>query len=264
MPVALVDADSILYKVGFTFEEKTDWGDGDGVSITSDLQTCKNAIDGLIENIRFKTGCEEVELWLTGSNNFRHDVVDDYKHNRVLSRKPTDYDRLKLYLLHKYDANVADGFEADDMVVYLKTAKPDDYFLCAIDKDVLYQTVGSHFNYNEGNIVKVTEKEAIRFFYFQVLAGDTTDGYKGVPSIGKVKANKLLDKVEEDMEEGYSLEDLEKAYWEAVKKIANSVMEGSEEEVESYLLTQARLASMHQLKCDENGDFFIDLWKPLV
>lgn len=35
------------------------------------------------------------------------------------------------------------------MVVYLKTTHPLQYVLCAIDKDVLYQTEGNHYNYNK-------------------------------------------------------------------------------------------------------------------
>lgn len=260
---ALVDADSLLYKVGFTWEEKTDWGDGDGIAYSSDLQTCKNAIDGTIENIMFNTGCDEVELWLTGTGNFRHKVVDDYKHNRVNSRKPTDYDKLKLYMLHKYDAQVTHGYEADDMVVYLKTTKPDDYYLCAIDKDVLYQAVGSHYNYNDGSIITTTEKGALRFLYYQILMGDPTDGYKGVPNIGKVKATKILDKVEADNPDA-SLDDLEVAYWNTCITVAMEAMCVDELGAREHLVKQARLASMHQLMCDEGGDFYIELWKPLV
>ena len=34
--------------------------------------------------------------------------------------------------------------------------------------------------------------ESLTFLYTQVLTGDTVDGYKGCPKIGKVKAAKIL------------------------------------------------------------------------
>ena len=41
---ALVDADSLLYRIGFSFEDSTDWGDG--AMKTADVVAAKNAIDG--------------------------------------------------------------------------------------------------------------------------------------------------------------------------------------------------------------------------
>ena len=204
--VALVDADSLLYKTGFAFEDKTDWNslavlvgkavDPD-ISKTTDVLGAKNAIDALIENIKFKTGCDEVELWLSGGNNFRYDVLPTYKSNRASYEKPLAYGELWEYLITKYSAKVTDGFEADDVVVYLKKTHPEDYLLCAIDKDVLKQTVGAHYNYGTDEIVETSKEEAVRFFFFQVLKGDPVDGYKGCPSIGDKRANVILDKVAE-------------------------------------------------------------------
>lgn len=254
--IALIDADSLLYKAGFTFEDKTNWNetaieagvtDVDDISYTSDIVNAKNAIDGLIENILFKTGCNSVELWLTGNDNFRYDVLDSYKHNRKESRKPLGYAELWDYLVTKYGAHVATGYEADDVVVYKKTTHHDDFFLCAIDKDVLLQTVGTHYNYGRDEFITVTAKEADRFFYYQVLRGDNVDGYKGCKGIGDVKANKLLDLAEEA---GIS-------YWTMVCTTYEDKGMAEEEAIQ-----QARMASMHQLKELPDGSYTIELWTP--
>lgn len=253
--IALIDADSLLYKAGFTFEEKFDWNEWE-VSIGKEApQECifsntieaKNAIDSLIENIKFNTGCDEVELWLTAEGNFRYDVLDTYKSNRKGSRKPKDFQILWKYLVEEYNAQVAVGYEADDVVVYKKTKHPEDYFLCAIDKDVLLQSVGTHYNYNKDEFIEVNGEEAERFFYYQVLVGDTVDGYKGCPGIGNVKANKILDKAKE---EGIPL-------WEAVRDTFED--KGFTEE---DAIIQARLASMHQLEATGKGFYKVVLWEP--
>jgi len=264
--IALIDADSLLYKVGFVFEEKVDWNewerfvgatDATDISITADVVSAKNAIDGMIENILFKTGADDYELWLTGGNNFRYEILPTYKHNRKNVRKPLAFNELWEYLIEKYQANIAEGFEADDMVVMLKTLKPDDYFLCAIDKDVLYQTEGTHFNYGNDEFVEVTKEEALRFFYYQLLVGDTTDGYSGCPSIGKKRATKILDEAYEAYKENPK-GNLEAYYWVAVVK----AYEAKDIPMED-ILVQARVANMHQLE-GTSEKLKVNLWKPPV
>lgn len=253
---ALIDADSLIYKSGFTFEEKFAWNELElelGLEtepdsyFDSDLMLAKNAIDGVIENIKFNTGCDEVELWLTKGHNFRYDVYPEYKSNRKDSRKPVEYNALWDYLVTKYGARVAEGFEADDVVVYKKTKDPENYFLCAIDKDVLYQTEGTHYNYNNDEFVKVTQEEADRFFYFQTLTGDTVDGYPGCKGIGKARATKILDEVA--LDEGDT-------YWTAVVAVYET--KGLTKE---FALSQARCASMHQLQ-EVDGEYKVKLWEP--
>ena len=72
--------------------------------------------------------------------------------------------------------------------------------LCHLDKD-MNQTAGKHFNWaiiRLGNIVReakiydVSPEEGDRFFWTQCLVGDPTDNIKGVPGIGKVKAEAIL------------------------------------------------------------------------
>ena len=258
--ICLIDADSILYKSGFSYEEKIDWNELErdldvtketSISITSNLVEAKNAIDGLVENMMFKTGCDSYELWLTGGNNFRYDVEPTYKSNRKGSRKPIGFTELWQYLMDKYDAQVAVGYEADDVVVTKKTNHPEEYFLCAIDKDVLYQSEGTHYNYGTDEFITTTASEANRFFYYQILAGDTVDGYKGIPKIGKVKAEKLLDETEPS------------EYWEACVDLCMMRMDLDEDAAVEYMTIQARMASMHQLIESSNGRrFTLRLWSP--
>lgn len=260
--IALIDADSLLYKAGFSFEDKTCWNELEieiGIeenpvtTISSDLLLSKNAIDATIEHIKFKTGCDEVELWITGNSNFRFNVMSTYKGNRVDCRKPLDYNELYKYLVNKYKANIANNVEADDMVVYLKKEYPDKYVLCAIDKDVIYQSVGTHYNYNKDEFVEVTPREAERFFWFQVLTGDTVDGYKGCIGIGKAKATKLLDSIEEECRATKGL--FGSCYKREVLRI---YLENGQSE-EEFLAT-CRVANMHQISI-KNNEVLITLFE---
>lgn len=248
--VSLIDADSLIYKSGFSFEEKFSWNALElelGIeaepqtSYSSDLVLSKNAIDATIENIKLRTDCDEIELWLSGKNNFRYEVMETYKGNRVNSRKPLEYSNLFNYLVKEYNANIADTVEADDVVVFKKTTEPLRYCLCAIDKDVLYQTVGTHYNYNKDEFITVSEEEANRFFWYQVLTGDGVDGYKGCKGIGKVKAKEILDKAYNDAMESSS--DTEEFYRRYVKE----AYEYSGQSEEEFLAT-CRVANMHQIK----------------
>ena len=188
----LIDADSLLYKIGFALEDKIDWDCDDKHEYYSNFEQQCNSIENKVNNIMTVTGCDDYELWLTGANNFRDSNPLGYKENREGVRKPTDFSKLKKWLINNMNTKVAIGLEADDMVVYLKDTNFDTYILCAIDKDVLYQCEGSHYNYGKEVTVEVSAKHAIWFAYHQTLTGDVTDGYKGCPRIGEVKAKKLI------------------------------------------------------------------------
>ena len=188
---ALIDADSMIYKAGFGVEEAIDWGDGE-TTYHGEIEDMKDAIDGMLDSITFATGCDDYELHLTGSGNFRDQVVSDYKHNRKGMRVPEWVAELKQHMIEELGAILHKGWEADDAVVYLKTKYPEDYILCAIDKDVLMQSVGTHYNYGKQKDVTVDEWTALHFKYYQCIAGDPVDGYKGVPGMGPKRAEKSL------------------------------------------------------------------------
>jgi len=248
--IALVDADSLIYKVGFAIEDKTYWNECEvlaGVEQEKDivhdtnLTVCYATLDQLVSNIVFATGCDSAKLVFSGGVNFRHSFPISYKANRKESRKPEGFKEILAYTLANYDCHTTDGIEADDYVVHLKTEYPEDYLLCAIDKDVLYQSVGTHYNYGRDEEVTVNEFDAIKYAYFQTLMGDVTDGYKGANGIGKVKAEKLLADCETETE-----------MW----KVVIDTYESKGQTADEALWTM-RLAQMHQY----NGTEII-LWNP--
>jgi len=138
--------------------------------------------------------------------------------------------------------------EVDDVVCYKKAESPDKYILCAIDKDVLYQSVGRHYNYGTDKWITVSQEEAIYYSFLQTLTGDTTDGYKGCKNIGPVKAKKILGEPGE-----YS----ERTLW---AKVLLAYRKANMKKLEAY--TTMRLANMHQLKRNKQGKLRIQLWAP--
>lgn len=247
--IALIDADSLIYKVGFSLEDKVIWNELeafvgeeeiDEPIYYADVIQSKKTISTMIENIMFAVDCDKCELWLTGKDNFRSKLPTDYKLHRQGNRKPELYNELKDYLVSTYNTTVANGYEADDALVMLKTLNPYKYVLCAIDKDVLYQSEGTHYNYSKDEYVTVTKKQAIRYAYYQILVGDASDGYKGCKGIGHVRATKILDEAEKAHKGSQmALKDL---YWKAVVTAYESQGQ-TEDEAE----LQMQLANMHQL-----------------
>jgi hypothetical protein len=138
---------------------------------------------------------------------FRYEVASvlehGYKHDRT-ARPLLGYATIMEAMALHFTSEMYDYIEADDMVVALKNRYPDEYIVAAMDKDVLNQAVGTHLNYGKlaGTLEEMThtttESYATFYKYWQAIVGDPTDGYKGVPGIGKVGAAKL---VSPDMDE---------------------------------------------------------------
>jgi DNA polymerase-1 len=247
---ALIDADSLLYKVGFAIEDKVVWNQAEiesgeeeipQVDYFTDLEQCYNTFDQLLDTIMYVTDCDDVLLVFTGHSNFRMDLPTPYKENRKDSRKPTGYQEILDYALKNYPNLVVDYMEADDYVVWRKAKEPEDWVLCAIDKDVIYQSEGTHYNYGRGEEVTVTADEAVYYAYYQTLTGDVTDGYKGCKGIGPKKADKILG----DCKTEYEM-------WQAV--VDTYINKG---QTEDEALWTMRLANMHQY----NGTT-IKYWNP--
>ena len=180
---ALIDGDILVYRVGFSTNEP----DEEKFAISR----MGNFVDRLIR----LEGIETYEGYLTGKNNYRSEIATEqaYKGNRKDARKPVHYDSLREYLVSKWGFTVIDGQEADDAMGIKAYELPEDSScIMTIDKD-LDMIRGWHYNFVKEDLYYVTEKEAIKNFYIQILTGDRVDNIPGIKGIGPVKANKILE-----------------------------------------------------------------------
>ena len=194
--IILIDGDIIAYRVACRYEKEHF---GLKVPIGSILDAY-GEIDVFIKGLMDKLdGCCK-KVYLTGTSNFRKDVLSTYKMNRKKTQKPLRLSQLKGYMESDHDAIYEDRLEADDLMG-LESARIDaegshEPVIATIDKDLKMCYHADVYFWNHQEITKLYKAEAIRFHMFQTLTGDSVDGYKGCPRIGKVKADKILDEAE--------------------------------------------------------------------
>lgn len=149
------------------------------------------------------------------STNYRLAFYSSYKASREKSKskRPEIVSlsllELKNHILNNYKKAVhCLNCEADDAIAYVKRLIPDESIVCSIDKDVLCQLPGIHFNYAKNEKVETSEAEALNFLCMQGLMGDSVDSIPGIPKVGKKKAKTLLDNL------GYSIDSVRQIYEE--------------------------------------------------
>jgi 5'-3' exonuclease len=182
---ALIDGDIIAYRIGFACQKK----DKETGLVTTDpklyaLHSTKLYVNQIIEDC----GCTSYTIYLTPKKTFRNKVRDDYKGNRKGIAKPVHLDAIRTYLVNVYKAVVVNNIEADDA---LGLKQIPTTMICSIDKDLL-MCEGNHYNFVKKEFKQVTKEEGTRFFYQQMITGDSADNILGIKGLGKVKASKLL------------------------------------------------------------------------
>tara|TARA_R110000868_G_scaffold49926_1_gene160220 strand:- start:452 stop:1171 length:720 start_codon:yes stop_codon:yes gene_type:complete len=193
MGKVLIDGDIIAYRAAFSTEQM-------GASDT------RRKVDDLIQFILDSTvlfpeiGLDYV-VYLTGKGNFRDNIAKShpYKGNRKSVQKPRHLQTARDHMESEYQAIISKGEEADDLIA--KEAARLDYHACvaSIDKDML-QIPCWHFNIVRGDYLKVEPFGGIKFFYTQILTGDTADNIVGLWKVGPVKAKKILEDAETEEE----------------------------------------------------------------
>jgi hypothetical protein len=253
----LIDADILLYEIGFAGQETQTSVEKIGgeffkktKTIPRDWDLVKSMLDNRIELISkeveatlppllFLTNTDYINGLLNkkrkfeGDNvvefvpNFREKVAEErkYKGGRK-EEKPFHYKNLISYIISNYDYRVANGLEADDiMCIYQYDVLWDSVaaglepstIICSRDKD-LRQCPGWHYSWECGKQYSVgpifvdslgwLEKKANgkvwgvgnKFFYYQLLTGDSVDNIIGVMGRGPAFAYKLLKDVETEYE----------------------------------------------------------------
>lgn len=241
-PQLLIDTDLWLYQATAAAEYEGDWGDGVIVASTN-VEHAKDIFTSMLRSTTEALKSDDVVYVVSGKNNFRYGLTETYKSNRKGNRKPLGYIALLEWLKEtNHDKVVSkDNLEADDYIGILATT-PNAVPRIVVSADKDFQTIPCKL-YRQGELQTITEQMAERYWWSQVLTGDTADGYKGCPGVGAVKAEKILSK--------------NGSYWENVK--AAFLAAGLTEE---DAVLQARLARILRFQDWDSTKQEPILWTP--
>lgn len=224
---ALIDADMLRYEVGHGVQFR----EGDSIFI-HDFESALSLLQHKVEVIVELSGSNmPPTFYLTQDRataarhkedytpNFRDAiaVTKPYKGTRA-SEKPFHFDNLTEYILSQYDVVMCRGIEADDQLSIDQNA-PTDYgtVICSRDKD-LRITPGWHYSWECGKSSAVGPHyveplghleilgngklfgTGLKFFYAQMLMGDTVDNIQGIYRYGPMTAYNLLKDCETEEE----------------------------------------------------------------
>lgn len=202
----MIDGDIVLFQIGRVTEDVSDFGDQ--LLESYDHASAIRMIDNELDNISKKTGYKKDELVfaISSDSNFRKRFFPTYKGNRKNVRKPLGLKAMRQYMLdnmEKYSTIQLEELEADDVMGMYASAPQDvsgsEIAIYSQDKD-LRTIPAKQWDFKNNKFIHPTFMEGTRWLYTQVLTGDTCDGYKGCPRIGKVKAEKALKDCKDELE----------------------------------------------------------------
>lgn len=186
----LIDGDILIYQIATQKEEAINWGD-DFWTLHCDVKKCKAEVDKKIDELLTNLNAKRYVVALTDKHNFRKDVLPSYKSNRKAKRKPMVLGELRAHVLEKHNAVIYPNLEADDVLGILATEpSKEEQVIVSIDKDL--KQIPALVSTDGQTTESVTQEQADFWFMTQVLAGDSTDGYTGVPKVGIKTAEKIL------------------------------------------------------------------------
>ena len=194
---ALIDGDILRYEIGCATDDE-------GRPLSWPL--VKARVDGKIKSIAEKAGADSHVVHMSGRENFRKDIatIRPYKGNRN-AEKPHWHDEIEKYLKSglNHDVFIAEGMEADDSMGIEQCTSDEETIICSRDKD-LKMIPGWHCQWGTSNSEAkgpwfVSEEEGIKFFFTQLLTGDSTDNIPGLYMVGPTNAKRFLDGITEPL-----------------------------------------------------------------
>jgi hypothetical protein len=148
-----------------------------------------DGLDWCISDIVRKTESDSYRLFLTGQENFRYQLDENYKATRP-KEKPKYYYEVRQWLVDTWGAEVSSNCEADDLCAIHQT---ENTVVGGEDKDLL-TIPGWHYRiakkWNDNRLIYVSEDEASFNFWKQVLTGDGADNVPGLTNPEKLHHKK--------------------------------------------------------------------------
>lgn len=217
MSRAIIDADTYIYKAALTCKELVEIQDGIYYEAYN-INTARKYLRETMEELTIKVGCKEFVMVTGGVGyNFRYHINPNYKANRKKQAKPIMLDKIREMCFAEFPMVYTPCLEADDTCRILLEENKDNVVV-SIDKDLRTFSGKIYDSYHD--VMRfITPQQAETNFKRQLLIGDKTDGYDGIPGIGKITADKLLmegitidDIAEKYIEKGLSLDDFKLTY----------------------------------------------------
>jgi hypothetical protein len=218
MKTAYIDGDILCYKAGFacqktelkvkkgkrvlgSWKNKTEAQESLGVKSLEDYEVetivtpepisfCLRTVKLMIRRWCIGAGCERYKIYLDGQGNFRAEIATilPYKGNRT-SAKPIHYPAIREYLIKHHNATLVNLIENDDMLSivqyqeFIRTNNPNK-IIVTTDKDAK-NTPGWLFNPDKDETPQfISELNANRNFFGQLITGDKVDNIQGIPGKG--------------------------------------------------------------------------------
>lgn len=214
---AIIDIDTYLYKASLTCKELVEIQQGVYYEAYN-IHIAERYLRDIAVELTKKAGCSEYVMVTGGvGKNFRYTINPSYKSNRKKQAKPIMLDKVRELAFAKFPIVYTPCLEADDTCRILLEEDKDNVVV-SIDKD-LRTFSGKIYDSNNDVMRFVSPVQAENNFKRQLLIGDTCDGYKGLPKVGKATADKLIldgitidDIVQMYLDKGLSLEDFEMVY----------------------------------------------------
>jgi 5'-3' exonuclease len=185
----LIDGDQFVFTAAVAIERETRWDEDNHVLYSSPELAFSN-FEGMLKRIFERFDTDDHALTFSSPNNFRYGIDPTYKSNRKGARKPLCYSAVRELADAHYNTITMEGLEADDIMGILAT-KPGGSQRIIVSQDKDMKTIPATI-WDGKDVLTVSEEEADYNHLYQTLIGDNTDGVKGCPGVGPVKAAKLL------------------------------------------------------------------------
>lgn len=214
----IIDGDSYVFKAAYATSTLVNI-DGELYYEGYDLNKAREYMKSMVDTICDKCAVNDyvIVLGAVGSRNFRYDINPTYKANRKAIKKPIMLDKVRAMVISEFNTYSIPCLEADD-VVRILYEEGEGNAIASIDKDLqtfpckIYDSYHDTFTY-------VMPQQAEANFKRQLMIGDATDGYSGIPKVGKATADKLLiDGIDIDgivkmyLDKGLTLDDFKRTY----------------------------------------------------
>jgi len=202
--IVLVDADSLIWSSCYRKRESQD---EEMYHTIEDAQLKFDEVFmSIINKIEDVYEIDKVITFAGARGNFRKQISKTYKANRKESDRPPILNQLQEYVKFNYDAIAGEGVETDDVVAtYWKslsdTLGRNEVMIVSIDKDYKqFPCLIYDYHYKKQCFYDISEAEAKRNFWTQMIVGDSADNVNYCKGYGA----KYCEKVFKDCLSNYS------------------------------------------------------------